>query len=77
MCVAGEFGESERASTAPSSAPSLRLSCTLNSWSRVAEGLLREKKEHQRKAGGLRVLSPEQLCETVNLSAIFQRGWQR
>lgn len=40
-----------------------------------ARGATEEK--HQRKAGALRVLSLEQLRETVNPSAIFQRVWQR
>lgn len=53
VCGRG-MGESKRACMPPSSTPLLRRSCTLNSWRRVAQGLLRrEKRKAPKKGGGI------------------------
>lgn len=75
MCVAGELEQSKSASMPPSSTPFPQMELYFKQLEEGRRGAT--EKKHQRKAGTLRVLPLEQLHETVNPSAIFQRGWQR
>lgn len=76
MCVAGELGVSKRASMSPSSTPQTELYFKQLEEGRRGATERGRKKKDQRKAGALRLLPLEQLCETVNPSGIFQPAWQ-
>lgn len=75
MCVVGELGDGLHASL-HHPFPQMELYFKQLEEGRRGATEEKKKKKYQRKAGALRVLSPERLCETVNPSAIFQRGWQ-